>query len=778
VTARLLRIAAGERVFALLLGGALGLALILGGIGAGLEKAGADLRSGYAVHRASGAVAVVEIDGKSIAAFRRWPWPRTIHAQLVDRLRAAGAKQIAFDVDFSSPSDAAGDAAFAAALERAGGAVLLPTFRQEAAFGGGETIQSAPIPALAANAFLAAANVRPDGDGQLRRMPFAVDILGAPRPSLAALLADGRGEAGRSFAIDLRLDPGSVPRFSAVDVAEGRIPPEALRGKRVIVGGTAVALGDRYLVPGQGILPGVLVQAMAAETLLAGRGYGEGSAWGPLLLALLALGCGLTVRNRVGRVLLLSGTAAALLFLPTATERFFDTSLPIVPALTALFVGCAAAAARALAKRFRERGLTDGETGLPNLGALVAAAAPQALVSVGVVRVDRAAERLSAGGAAEMKGLLVRLAERLRFAAGTDVYRIDAGALAWLAPHSADDEDPLAAIAHLLRAATRESNHDLQLHFGAASGAGRSADALAASALLAASQAAAKGVASHVFSAADGALVRREEALLARFDEALTEGHIHAAYQPKRALATGRTAGVEALARWDDPALGAIPPDLFIPLLERHGRIADLTARILADSLEAVRGWRLVAPHFSVAVNVSAGLLHDAAAMLRLRQIFLASGVPASALVIEVTETAAMSDTDRAVASLQAWRELGAAVSIDDYGTGHSSLAYLQSLPATEIKIDGSFVHGLACDPRSAIMVKSTIALAHELGLAVVAEGVEDEAVLARLRAMGCDTAQGYAICRPAPPADITALLAAEAAGAASARRALSGGAG
>jgi EAL domain-containing protein (putative c-di-GMP-specific phosphodiesterase class I) len=125
-----------------------------------------------------------------------------------------------------------------------------------------------------------------------------------------------------------------------------------------------------------------------------------------------------------------------------------------------------------------------------------------------------------------------------------------------------------------------------------------------------------------------------------------------------------------------------------------------------------------------------------------------------------------MSDPERAIAGLAAWRDLGVAVSIDDYGTGHSSLTYLQRLPATELKIDGSFVGNLATDRRSAIMVRSTIAMAHELGLEIVAEGVEDETVLELLRTMGCDIAQGWAVGRPTAPEEITRLLMQEQGGA------------
>ena len=766
VPAALRRAAAGERLFACIVAGFAGLAFLLSGVGASLEKAGGDLRAGFRLHGATGQVAVVEIDARSIAAFRRWPWPRSVHAALVDRLRASGARLVAFDVDFSGASDPREDAALAAALNRAGRAVLLPTFRQEAGFGTGGRIESAPIPPLAENAFLVAANVQPDADGRLRRMPYALEILDAPRPSLAAMVAERQGAADETFPIDLQLDPQTLPRYSALDVLSGRVPRPALAGKRVIVGGTAVELGDRYSVPGFEMLPGVVVQAMAAETLLTGRAWTEASAAWPLLLALLLVAAILTPRSAVLRIAGLGTGAALLLFLPSLSERAAALSMPVMPALAALLAGGAGAAVRTFAQRYRESGLTDRETRLPNLAALVRDAAPQPHLTIGALRIDRVDERVSSGAAAQVRARILRLAERLRFAAGARVYRSGSDTLVWVMPDPAPGEDPLGGIAHLLRAAaTGEKGGDLQLHFGLASGAGGDAAALAASAALAADRAAASGMATGTFTAADADLMRRDEALLARFDAALAARRICGVYQPKSCLRTGRTKGVEALARWRDPELGAVTPDVFIPLLERHGGILDLTVAMLSDALDAVRGWNAISPGFSVAVNLSAILLHDEAAMRRLHAVLAASGVPADALIIEVTETAAMADPERAIAALEAWRALGVGVSIDDYGTGHSSLAYLHSLPANEVKIDGSFVRDLATDPRSAIMVRSTVSMAHELGLVVVAEGVEDAAGLDLLRAMACDVAQGWAIGRPVPAQEITALLERETGG-------------
>ncbi len=160
-----------------------------------------------------------------------------------------------------------------------------------------------------------------------------------------------------------------------------------------------------------------------------------------------------------------------------------------------------------------------------------------------------------------------------------------------------------------------------------------------------------------------------------------------------------------------------------------------------------------------VAVNVSASLLADHAFIEEVGQIIQGSRLPSNRVTFEVTETAAMHSPERAIAALESWRGLGVSISIDDYGTGQSSLAYLQKLPATELKIDKSFVQTIGDDRRNAIMVRSTIALAHELGMKVVAEGVEDAACLALLAEMGCDTAQGYYIGRPVNADALAELL-------------------
>jgi EAL domain-containing protein (putative c-di-GMP-specific phosphodiesterase class I) len=246
---------------------------------------------------------------------------------------------------------------------------------------------------------------------------------------------------------------------------------------------------------------------------------------------------------------------------------------------------------------------------------------------------------------------------------------------------------------------------------------------------------------------------------MGELDHAMATAQIWNAYQPKLDIATGRVIGAEALVRWLHPERGPIEPDGFIPLIEEHGRARDLTAYVLEQAIEDALHWEQAGYPIGVAVNVSATLLADHEFIETVGQILQGSQLPTDQVTIEVTESAAMDSPERAIAALESWRGHGVNISIDDYGTGQSSLGYLQKLPATELKIDKSFVQTIGSEPRNAIMVRSTIALAHELGMKVVAEGIEDEECLRLLFEMGCDTAQGYLIGRPMTADAITDFL-------------------
>jgi len=735
------------------------LALSAGG-GEGIERMLRGARDQIRAHPSSGAVAVVEIDSRSLRELASWPWPRRYHGALVDRLRQAGAHSIAFDVDFSSQSNPVDDAAFAAALARADGGVMLAALRQQVAAGSDEIVENVPIPELHDHAFLAAVNVIPDDDGQVRQMPLGLEIGGVPRPSLAALTAETAAASNGSFAIDYAIDPASIPRFSFVDILRGRVPAAALRGKRIIVGATAVEMGDRYAVPGYGVIPGVLIQALGAETLLAGPPPARAGGIWPLLLAFAVILAAMWGGGRPLRAALFALGAAAVLALPLVGEQYWGLTFPLPPALAALATAAVAALAFRGAHHVRQRALVDNATGLPN-GAALALAAPAAATPVVVARIERFAAIAAGIGPVATVNLVHRVADRLGFGHDSIIYRVDEAHLAWIEPEydAATLEERIEALAALMRTPVDCGRPiDVALTFGVADPVAAGASQQISNAALAAERAAHRGARWERFAAGEES--DWHLSLFTELDAAIAAGQIWNAYQPKLDIASGRIVGAEALVRWSHPERGPIPPDRFIPNVEAGGRARDLTLHVLRRALEDAAGWRADGLELGVAVNISATLLRDPVFAVLLEEEIAAARIPPSSVTLEVTESAAMKDSGEAIAALNSWRALGVAISIDDYGTGQSSLAYLQTLPASELKIDKSFVTDLSTDARNLIMVRSTIALAHELGMKVVAEGIEDRQCLARLAELGCDTGQGWHIGKPMPAGEFAALVA------------------
>lgn len=247
-----------------------------------------DWRFGQAHRAPTGQVVVVGIDTASLSAVGVWPWPRSIHAQLLTKLHEAGATEVAFDVDFSSRSNAAEDGVFAQALAATGGGTILPVFKQRnrTPEGAGTFIATRPLPELADNAWLGAVNISPDADGRVRRYPVGLEIGGEYHPSIAALLAGTPVQSERSFLLDYAIDIRRIPSLSALDVLEGRAGN--LTGKKVIIGATAIELGDHFAAPKFGIVAGVELQALAADSSLQGRMLQQ-TGWPVTLLGLLAI---------------------------------------------------------------------------------------------------------------------------------------------------------------------------------------------------------------------------------------------------------------------------------------------------------------------------------------------------------------------------------------------------------------------------------------------------------------------------------------------------------
>ncbi len=248
-------------------------------------------------------------------------------------------------------------------------------------------------------------------------------------------------------------------------------------------------------------------------------------------------------------------------------------------------------------------------------------------------------------------------------------------------------------------------------------------------------------------------------AMLGDLRDALRNGGLDVEFQPKTDLRSGVVVGVEALARWDHPVHGAVGPDVFVPLAEQAGLIEEMTEHMVGRSLDAVARWRKLRIELSVSVNLSPVSLLNEALPGMIAKALEKAAVPAHLLILEITEQSVIGDTPRTLRILEQLDEIGVRISIDDFGTGHSSLTNLRRLPISELKVDRSFVTEMLVEHNDEVIVRSTIDLGHNLGFTVVAEGVETADLTHRLQSLGCDLAQGYGICRPLPYDRLTRWL-------------------
>lgn len=415
--------------------------------------------------------------------------------------------------------------------------------------------------------------------------------------------------------------------------------------------------------------------------------------------------------------------------------------------------------------RLTHMALHDQETGLPNRLSLERQAGAQVDAWVILFGVDRFEVVRNAIGYDSMARLLAALGGRLSaLADGAPMARVGAGALG-LVIVAEDEAEAVAAATRLSEAAQAPltingAPVDIALTAGVA-GRGAASSDLASPvdrAAIAVDQARAARRMVAAFDEAAYGDPGDNLSLISELMTALHDGDVTLAYQPKYDFRAERITGVEALMRWSHPRRGFVSPDLFIGMAEETGHIRPLTEWAIRRAIADQKTMAAAGHVLTVSVNISGRLLSDESFA-----DFALAEVAASAadLCFEITETAVMDNPELALHIIARFAEAGIAVSLDDYGAGLSSLTYLKQIRADELKIDKSFILGLDQSSRDALLVKSTIDLAHSLGLKVTAEGVETPTALALLRGMGCDLAQGYLIGRPVPLAVLTEQLAA-----------------
>lgn len=705
-------------------------------------------------HRASGDIVLVTINNQALGEIGRWPWPRREHAKLIDRLTAAGAKRIAFDITFENRSDPQDDQQLAQAIQRSG-RVVLPVRGQSGPMGDAQDSPT-PLAMFSRYATLGSIAVNYNYQNAVWLLPYAVALNGSAVPSYASILAGKTGGTG-TFTIDYSIDPSTIPTINAANVINGRFDPRLVKGKVVIIGTDSDSVGDQYFVPGLGKMGGVYVQILGAETLKAGTPINLGGLPAALLAALLLFGVSRLRPTQQNFIL-----ASAIVSL-VAGPVILESHLIFVDVTPALFLLSAAWGLHAW-RTMRKRGLVNATSGLPNLEALRAhpAGKNKAVIAARILNYEEIAAALP--GNSERQ-LMDQIVSRLKVGSPDRVlYQGDAGIFAWFEEPGAPYGNHLDALHSLFRNPARVAAMpiDLTIAFGVELGSSRSLGARLASALVAADEAAHDGLKWKYHDPETLEDASWKLSMLSQLDTAIDKGEVWVAYQPKLDLATRRIVGAEALARWTHPKKGPIAASEFIAAAEQHDRIGKLTDFVLEKAVAAAALINNRGYEFDIAVNLSARLLTDKGFTLRLSALLARNGLVPHHLTLELTETAALSDNGEGLAMIARLRDLGINISIDDYGTGLSTLEYLKKIPASEIKIDQSFVKGIADNRSDRLMVQSTIGLAHSLGRKVVAEGVEHLSILDTLIEMECDIAQGFAIGRPMSVDSLTKRLAAE----------------
>lgn len=747
-----------------------------------LDRALFDGQTHWLEQQVDSNVAIVEIDARSLHELGTWPWRRARHAELLERLQSLGARNLFVDIDFSAPSNyPEDDLRLAQTLTQYHGSIVLPAFWQPLSSEGSALILSNPLPALSVSPHVSTGSVNliPDVDGLVREIPYLSSASSDPVvPVWRRLLPAARHTDNGPLPLDFRIAPTSFQHLSYVDVLEGRVTPD-LKGKTVFIGATAVELGDIVPVPVQHALPGIAVQAIAYETARRAAAVSLGPGAMLILLIVWAACCaGWLLHVSWKKALQVSSALIGLQLLANTLAYAngnvqFISSPFLVTALCALVLvllrSLGVETFRAQRKREQElqyHATHDGLTGIPNrryltglLQGILSNSAADTPCVVLMLGLDGFNQVNDIFGHSTGDEVLIQLGKRLQ-ALNTNcrcVASMGGDKFALLFTQTGDDV--VTQVSRQVRAITdvpimvRDVPISLGARFGVSHcpGHGRDAELLLQRSDIALSSAKRKRSAVEIYESSLDVGSPRRLQMLAELRSAIARQELSLHFQPKVHLTTGTHLEVEALCRWRSPVLGHVSPAEFVPLVEASDLVRPLTEWTLRESLQRCRQWRKRGYLLKIAVNLSARHLQEDGFADWLAELIASSEASPGWLELEITESAIMTDTARALTTVHALRELGVTLSIDDYGTGYSSLAYLQKLAVHRLKIDRSFVAGMETSQHDRLIVKSTVELAHQLGLEVIAEGIETRGQYTLLQSMGCDVGQGYLIARPMP---------------------------
>ncbi len=589
---------------------------------------------------------------------------------------------------------------------------------------------------------------------------LAYEIDGKVYPSMSSFLAGAKTESTRSFPIDYALNVASIPTVSVEHLLDSTAVGSHYAGTSMLVDFTSSSRAHLHAAPGQGLASSAKITVLAAESLLDGEQYKIGP-WPFFLTSLLLLFCFRSVRNLRHRVAAFV-VFQIVLFVSSVQSRNFGIEMDLADGSLVLWIGFATTLIRDLIWRSRMRHETNPISGLRTPNALKATL-PYSARPIVAARVHGYSEIASKLTLDQHRAFSSQIAKRLAPEGRTEIFQGDDGLFFWL--H--DDVDTTVFDSHLSGLASLfRSSFDLgTLRVSATAVFGvdleyvdlfetRISHAAASS-----QRARQAGEDWQIYSPVGHSDFTDGSFLAGELETACHKGEIQVFFQPKLDLLSGQITSAEALCRWTHPIWGPVPPDRFIPVAEAHGLIEPLTLHVLTLACLAQRAFAAKGHDIKIAVNISPVLLSDESFFDKFHSTILKCGGCPEQLIVEITESRPITGAKHARKFLLAVRDVGVEVSIDDYGTGASTLDQLKQIPAQELKIDRAFAADALTNPIATIMLRSTVQLAHSLGMRCVIEGVENAAVIELVRSLGSDIAQGYGIAKPLPATEFEAFL-------------------
>ena len=723
-------------------------------LGLPLEDALTGIRTSLRYEVAAGDIVMVKLDDRTLDELGKTDAPRDLDAVLIDKLVAAGAKRIILDRSYSFLEDPEEDRILVEALKAHPGKVYMGAMYAEKEKPTGE-VSLVPAPIFRKYSGVASLVGFVHPFRLSASFPFKSETTLGTVPSMSALLADLDELPDGMFRPDYAIDIETIPHFSYIDVIRDKAPDSAFRGRDVVVGLTAVGFHDYHFMPSQGYVPGAYFHVVAAQTLKQGVPLNLG--WlAPFLLVigLIITGIG---RGRAIDMYRIAGVVAILVFIPFILDAH-GVHVEIIPAVVT--AGLAIFRGRAL-DREEKAGNTNAGSGLPSVQALkeIAEVPRGILIALKIRNYGAITSSFAQPVESKLAGEIVR---RIQISDPDSVVYHEGDMYFWISALSnpLDVLENLEGLHLIMQNRLRIDDRDIDLSFncGVESDVDRAIGSRLASAKQCAEEAVRKDEIVQHYDG-DGRESQWEVSLLSSLDRAIDDGEVWVAYQPKLDLRSGRIKGAEALVRWTHPERGSIAPEQFIKLAEEYHRIERITRFVLNDAVRSAATLVRDGYDFSVSVNISAKLLRNAGLPNMIFEALDANKLAPERLILEITETDRLDRSSKTFEMIKELVEAGLQLSIDDFGTGNATIDYLRYLPASEVKIDMVFVKDMETNREDLLLVQSIIDMAHSLDRRVVAEGVESDAIIEKLRAMDCDQVQGFVVSRPVSIAEIVPIL-------------------